>query len=88
LPIPDTDGDGINDEDDKCPSQSGVARYGGCPIPDTDGDGVNDEEDKCPNRAVRPIILVVLLLESNPTKLHLDLIKLYCFQIPNFYWIR
>jgi hypothetical protein len=35
----------INDEDDKCPTVPGLARYNGCPIPDTDGDGVNDEED-------------------------------------------
>ena len=48
CPIPDTDKDGINDEEDKCPTVPGVARYQGCPIPDTDGDGVNDEEDKCP----------------------------------------
>ncbi|HVZ95587.1 MAG TPA: OmpA family protein, partial [Chitinophagaceae bacterium] len=49
CPIPDTDKDGINDEEDKCPTVPGLARYQGCPIPDTDGDGVNDEEDKCPN---------------------------------------
>ena len=48
CPIPDADGDGINDENDKCPTVPGVARYQGCPIPDTDGDGVNDEEDRCP----------------------------------------
>ncbi|MEI9957342.1 MAG: thrombospondin type 3 repeat-containing protein [Ferruginibacter sp.] len=48
CPIPDTDGDGINDEEDKCPLQKGLVKYMGCPIPDTDGDGVNDEEDKCP----------------------------------------
>ena len=51
CPIPDSDKDGINDEEDKCPQQAGVARYGGCPVPDTDGDGVNDEEDKCPTVA-------------------------------------
>ena len=51
CPIPDTDKDGINDEEDKCPTVAGVARYQGCPVPDTDGDGVNDEEDKCPNEA-------------------------------------
>ena len=44
----DTDGDGIVDSKDKCPTVPGIARYQGCPIPDTDGDGVNDEEDKCP----------------------------------------
>jgi outer membrane protein OmpA-like peptidoglycan-associated protein len=51
CPVPDTDKDGINDEEDKCPNVAGVARYQGCPVPDTDGDGVNDEEDKCPNEA-------------------------------------
>jgi outer membrane protein OmpA-like peptidoglycan-associated protein len=51
CPVPDTDGDGINDEEDKCPDVAGVARYQGCPISDTDKDGVNDEEDKCPNEA-------------------------------------
>jgi len=44
----DTDGDGIPDNKDKCPSVPGVAKYDGCPIPDTDKDGINDEEDKCP----------------------------------------
>lgn len=44
----DTDGDGIVDSKDKCPTVPGVAKYDGCPIPDTDGDGINDEEDKCP----------------------------------------
>lgn len=44
---PDTDKDGVYDDEDKCPTIPGVARYQGCPIPDTDGDGVNDEEDSC-----------------------------------------
>ena len=44
----DTDGDGIVDSKDKCPTVPGVARYDGCPVPDTDGDGINDENDKCP----------------------------------------
>ena len=44
----DTDGDGIYDMDDKCPTVPGLAKYQGCPIPDTDKDGINDEEDKCP----------------------------------------
>ena len=48
APPVDTDGDGIPDKDDKCPTVPGVARYQGCPIPDTDGDGINDELDKCP----------------------------------------
>lgn len=45
----DTDGDGITDDKDKCPTVKGTAKYNGCPIPDTDGDGINDEQDKCPN---------------------------------------
>ena len=48
APPKDTDGDGIPDNLDKCPTVPGVARYQGCPIPDTDGDGINDENDKCP----------------------------------------
>jgi outer membrane protein OmpA-like peptidoglycan-associated protein len=44
----DTDGDGIPDSKDKCPTVPGVAKYEGCPVPDTDGDGINDENDKCP----------------------------------------
>jgi outer membrane protein OmpA-like peptidoglycan-associated protein len=49
--IPDSDGDGINDQLDKCPNEPGLAKYDGCPIPDSDGDGINDEMDKCPNQA-------------------------------------
>jgi outer membrane protein OmpA-like peptidoglycan-associated protein len=44
----DTDGDGIIDQNDKCPTVPGIAKYQGCPVPDTDGDGINDENDKCP----------------------------------------
>lgn len=47
----DTDGDGIVDTEDKCPTVPGVARYQGCPIPDTDNDGINDDDDKCPTVA-------------------------------------
>ncbi|MFN4007280.1 MAG: OmpA family protein [Chitinophagaceae bacterium] len=47
-PPVDTDKDGIIDEQDKCPTVPGVAKYQGCPVPDTDKDGINDEEDKCP----------------------------------------
>ncbi len=47
-PPVDTDGDGIIDNLDKCPTVKGIAKYDGCPIPDTDKDGINDEEDKCP----------------------------------------
>ena len=48
APPVDTDGDGIVDSLDKCPTVPGVAKYQGCPIPDTDKDGINDEMDKCP----------------------------------------
>ena len=47
-PPKDTDGDGIIDSLDKCPTVPGIAKYQGCPIPDTDKDGINDENDKCP----------------------------------------
>jgi outer membrane protein OmpA-like peptidoglycan-associated protein len=50
CPVPDTDGDGIDDEHDSCRTVPGLARYNGCPIPERDGDGVNDEEDKCPDQ--------------------------------------
>ena len=46
----DSDGDGIPDPKDKCPTVIGLERYEGCPIPDTDNDGINDEEDKCPTQ--------------------------------------
>jgi outer membrane protein OmpA-like peptidoglycan-associated protein len=44
----DSDGDGIIDDNDKCPNVPGSAKYDGCPVPDSDKDGINDEEDKCP----------------------------------------
>lgn len=42
--IPDTDGDGFNDEIDKCSRESSRC-CGGCP--DKDGDGVIDRDDDC-----------------------------------------
>lgn len=42
----DSDGDGVSDEDDKCPGIAGDSSTG-CPS-DTDGDGIMDSEDKCP----------------------------------------
>ena len=45
----DTDGDGIFDSRDKCPTVAGVAKYEGCPVPDTDKDGIFDDKDKCPD---------------------------------------
>jgi outer membrane protein OmpA-like peptidoglycan-associated protein len=46
----DTDGDGIVDKEDKCPSVKGVRSNNGCPV-DTDHDGIIDAEDKCPTVA-------------------------------------
>jgi outer membrane protein OmpA-like peptidoglycan-associated protein len=46
----DTDGDGIVDKEDKCPTVKGVRSNNGCPV-DTDHDGIIDAEDKCPTVA-------------------------------------
>ncbi|MFI0490453.1 OmpA family protein [Flavobacterium sp.] len=43
----DTDGDGIYDKDDACPTVAGLKQFKGCP--DTDGDGIIDSLDACPN---------------------------------------
>jgi outer membrane protein OmpA-like peptidoglycan-associated protein len=51
IKISDSDGDGVVDSLDKCPTIAGLAKYNGCPIPDSDSDGVNDEADKCPTIA-------------------------------------
>jgi outer membrane protein OmpA-like peptidoglycan-associated protein len=46
----DRDGDGVLDDDDRCPDVPGPARWDGCPAPaDRDGDGVPDAEDRCPD---------------------------------------
>lgn len=45
----DSDGDGIFDQDDRCPRQ-GSEREDGCPPLDSDGDGVIDERDACPQQ--------------------------------------
>lgn len=58
----DTDGDGIFDKDDACPTVAGVRsahrRTNGCPLEapratedDHDGDGILDKEDACPEFA-------------------------------------
>jgi outer membrane protein OmpA-like peptidoglycan-associated protein len=49
--VPDTDKDGVPDDQDPCPTVAGLPAYKGCAIPDTDKDGVNDELDQCPNIA-------------------------------------
>lgn len=46
-PPKDTDGDGIIDSLDACPTVKGLAKFNGCP--DSDNDGIQDSEDKCPN---------------------------------------
>jgi len=54
-PDKDTDGDGILDSVDVCPTQAesinGIADQDGCPEPDTDNDGIVGNDDKCPDRA-------------------------------------
>jgi OOP family OmpA-OmpF porin len=48
----DSDGDGIPDDVDKCPTEpedkDGFQDEDGCPDPDNDGDGIPDKADKCP----------------------------------------
>ncbi len=48
----DSDGDGVHDSDDACPSaledQDGYLDEDGCPDPDNDGDGILDASDQCP----------------------------------------
>ena len=46
---PDSDGDGIADPDDACPTEAGIPEAKGCPFVDSDGDGVADNEDLCPD---------------------------------------
>ncbi|PJF29750.1 MAG: hypothetical protein CUN52_06750, partial [Phototrophicales bacterium] len=46
--IPDSDGDGVTDDKDKCPFEF-AQTPDGCPfIPDSDGDGIGDPTDACP----------------------------------------
>ena len=45
--VEDTDGDGLVDRVDKCPTVAGTGPDG-CPPKDSDGDGVMDDVDKCP----------------------------------------
>ncbi len=44
--ILDSDGDGVNDDVDQCPTIPGTAQFNGCP--DSDGDGISDKDDACP----------------------------------------
>lgn len=45
----DSDGDGIVDSFDKCPTQPGTIANNGCPLLDRDHDGVMDQVDACPD---------------------------------------
>ncbi len=51
----DTDGDGVDDSIDACPSEAedmdGFEDEDGCPEADNDEDGLADAEDPCPNEA-------------------------------------
>ena len=47
----DSDGDGIDDANDRCPTVAGAAENGGCPDEDRDGDGLVDRKDECPDLA-------------------------------------
>jgi len=49
--VPDSDGDGVVDTEDKCPKEpedtDGFEDTDGCPDPDNDADGVPDNRDEC-----------------------------------------
>ncbi|MBZ4371083.1 Ig-like domain-containing protein [Corallococcus sp. AS-1-6] len=51
----DTDGDGIPDAEDRCPTaaedKDGFEDEDGCPDPDNDKDGIPDADDQCPLEA-------------------------------------
>jgi outer membrane protein OmpA-like peptidoglycan-associated protein len=51
----DSDGDGLYDENDRCPNQKedvdGFMDLDGCPDPDNDRDGILDIEDRCPSES-------------------------------------
>lgn len=50
----DSDGDGVLDKDDRCPTVPGPPENGGCPDVDSDGDTVVDRLDACP-KAFGPV---------------------------------
>ncbi len=58
----DTDGDGVNNEDDRCPGTppGSTVDADGCAVfqRDTDDDGVTDDMDLCPNTPVNERVLV------------------------------
>lgn len=54
-PMPrDADGDGIMDEEDRCPMLAGTKEWNGCP--DRDNDHIPDHKDSCPDLA-GPLVL-------------------------------
>lgn len=56
-PVPDTDGDGVLNNRDRCADTPAGAQVDsrGCPA-DTDGDGVANGVDRCPNTAVGALV--------------------------------
>lgn len=53
--VPDTDGDGWNDNEDVCLNEwAGPNSPDGCPMGDTDEDGWSDDYDTCPYEAAGP----------------------------------
>ncbi len=46
----DRDGDGVPDDEDRCPDVPGLKSLQGCPDGDRDGDGVPDSQDRCPDQ--------------------------------------
>lgn len=69
-PVPqapvDSDGDGVLDAADRCPTVPGPARHGGCPPPaDRDGDGVPDSADRCPDKPGTPELAGCPTLDSD-----------------------
>lgn len=47
---PDTDGDGVPDSDDRCPTAFGAANIGRGDCPDPDGDFITNDGDLCPDQ--------------------------------------
>ena len=78
-PPPDTDGDGVPDSSDQCPSVSDSSAprdpRTGCPVEpgpgpgaaDSDGDGVPDSTDQCPTVAAATVNGCPVVLPGGPT---------------------
>ena len=83
CPIPDTDGDGVNDEEDKCINEKGPASNFGCPIIDevivkkinmaAENVFFATGSFKLLAKSFKPLNDVVTILNANPTyKLSID----------------